>query len=71
MPAKYKALSLGLKCPKCSITGESLSLNLDSLVIACSECSEEFTADEAARETHAIAERWELVAAWVGQAPTV
>lgn len=72
MATASKTQTLQVVCPRCMNGEGTIKLDLNNLnECECSECSETFTATEAAIEFAAMAERWRAVADWVASAPVV
>lgn len=63
------ARSLKVACPFC-MAGESITLDLNDLrACTCSNCSEEFSPQDALAKANELLAKWASVVAWIESAP--
>jgi hypothetical protein len=55
----------GLACPFCGQSEEGIKIDLHTMDIECSACSEEFDAQGAVEKARETLEQWGGVAKWV------
>ncbi len=68
-----KATGFKVTCPFCGAPEDDgrVSLDLNTFRCECSNCGEEFTAQQARDKALAAVRAWEMVARWVELAPSV
>ncbi|SIN97837.1 hypothetical protein SAMN05444166_1880 [Singulisphaera sp. GP187] len=67
--ATKTARSLKVLCPFC-LAGESITLDLNDLrACVCSNCSEEFSPQDALAKANELVAKWSQVVAWIESAP--